>query len=124
MAGDFQMPKFLTSESRDILRNILNVNPQTRFKIPQIRTSKWYNICKQSHESKGIIVGKDTIPVDNNVIKRMTKFDFDSVQARTYVINNRHNHVTAMYYLMKKKMDKEPKVEVMEEEPKRISEKK
>lgn len=54
----------------------------------------------------------------------MTKFDFDSVQARTYVINNRHNHVTAMYYLMKKKMDKEPKVEVMEEEPKRISEKK
>jgi len=33
------------------------------------------------------------------------------VQTRTYVINNRHNHVTAMYYLLQKKLDKEPKVE-------------
>jgi 5'-AMP-activated protein kinase catalytic alpha subunit len=37
MAGDFEMPKLLSSDARDILRGILNVNPETRFKISQIR---------------------------------------------------------------------------------------
>lgn len=102
------MPKLLTSEARDILRNVLNVNPETRYKIPQIRASKWYNTSKLKHEPKGIIIGKDMITVDNSVIKKMEKYDFDPVQTRTYVINNRHNHVTAMYYLLLKKMEKEP----------------
>jgi 5'-AMP-activated protein kinase catalytic alpha subunit len=100
------MPKFLSAEARDILRNVLNVNPETRFKIPQIRASKWYNLSKIKHETKGIIVGKDQIVPNEVVIKRMEKYDFDPVQARTYVINNRHNHVTAMYYLLEKKISK------------------
>lgn len=86
------------------MRNILNVNPETRYKIAQIRGSKWYNLCKSQHEAKGIVVGKDAMPIDNTVVKRMTKFDFDPVQTRTYVLNNRHNHITAMYYLLMKKM--------------------
>lgn len=106
IAGDFEIPKFLSAESRDILRNILNVNPETRYKIPQIRGTKWYNLYKNQTEIKGIIVGKDPIPIDNAVIKKMSKFDFDAVQARAYVHNNRHNHVTAMYYLLMKKMEK------------------
>lgn len=40
------MPKILSSEARDILRNVLNVNPDTRYKIAQIRASKWYNVGK------------------------------------------------------------------------------
>jgi hypothetical protein len=55
------MPKFLSPESREILRSVLNVNPDVRFKIPQIRATKWYNLSKTRHESKGIIVGKDEI---------------------------------------------------------------
>ena len=46
----------------------------------------------------------------------MKKHDFDEAQVRTYVINNRHNHVTAMYYLMQKKMEKEPRVEDIDDE--------
>ena len=104
------MPKVLTSEARDILRNILNVNPETRYKIPQIRASKWYNIYKPKYEARGIIVGKDQIIAGDNVIRRMEKTDFDPVQIRTYVLNNRHNHVTASYYLFQRKMEKEPKI--------------
>lgn len=43
------MPKILSSEARDILRNVLNVNPDTRYKIPQIRSSRWYNIFKPKY---------------------------------------------------------------------------
>lgn len=103
------MPKVLTSEARDILRNVLNVNPETRYKIPQIRSSKWYSIYKPKYEARGIIVGKDQIIADDNIIRRMEKHDFDPVQIRTYVLNNRHNHVTATYYLFQRKLEKEPK---------------
>ena len=49
----------------------------------------------------------------------MEKFDFDPVQTRTYVINNRHNQVTAMYYLLQKKIEREPVIEDLDETPKR-----
>ena len=49
----------------------MNVNPETRFKIPQIRASKWFNLSKTKHETKGIIVGKDQIVPNEMVIKRM-----------------------------------------------------
>jgi 5'-AMP-activated protein kinase catalytic alpha subunit len=111
IAGDFEMPKILSAEARDILRNILNVNPETRYKLSQIRASKWYNLCKTKNELKGIIIGKDQITPDDNIIKRMEKHDFDPVQIRTYVMNNRHNHITAAYYLFQKKIEKEPKVQ-------------
>lgn len=106
IAGEFEKPKFLTMEARDILKNILNVNPDARYKIPQIRAHKWYNLSKQKYETKGIIVGKDQIVPNENVIRRMEKLDFDPVQTRTYVINNRHNHITATYYLLMKKMER------------------
>jgi hypothetical protein len=34
----------------------------------------------------------------------MEGYNVDSVQARTYIINNRHNHTTALYYLLEIKM--------------------
>lgn len=118
IAGDFEMPKVLSAEARDILRSVLNVNPETRFKIPQIRASRWYNIIKHKIEPKGIIVGKDQIVPDESIVKRMEQLEFDPIQTRTYVINNRHNHVTATYYLLQKKYEKEVGIPT-QDEPKR-----
>ena len=42
MAGEYETPKILSVESRQILKGILNTNPDTRFKIEQIRDTKWY----------------------------------------------------------------------------------
>jgi len=38
----------------------------------------------------------------------MQKQGVDPVQAKTYIINNRHNQVTALYYLLKIKADRDP----------------
>ncbi len=37
----------------------------------------------------------------------MERHKMDPVQARTYVINNRHNHTTALYYLLELKIKQE-----------------
>ena len=37
-------------------------------------------------------------------------YNVDPVQARTYVTNNRHNHTTALYYLLEIKLSREGKL--------------
>ena len=55
--------------------------------------------------------------MEDSVIRTMQKHDFDGVKTRTYVLNNRHNHITAAYYLFLKKNEKDtPKTK--REEPK------
>jgi 5'-AMP-activated protein kinase catalytic alpha subunit len=46
MAGDFEMPKILSAGSRQILKSILDVNPDTRYSINKIRETKWYKSGK------------------------------------------------------------------------------
>lgn len=40
----------------------------------------------------------------------MEGYNVDPVQARTYIINNRHNHTTALYYLLEIKLSREGKL--------------
>lgn len=101
----------MSADAKEILRSILNVNPETRFKINQIRDSKWYNTTGYRYESKGIIVGKDQIEPNEQIIRLMEGYNVDPVQARTYVINNRHNHTTALYYLLEIKLGREGKLQ-------------
>jgi len=44
-----------------MLKNILNTNPDARFKVQQIRDTKWYGQIEDQFKMKGIIVGKDPI---------------------------------------------------------------
>lgn len=110
MAGDFEMPKILSLESKDILKHILDVNPETRYTIEQIRETKWYKGSSKNYIANGIIVGKDTIQVEESIAKKMASNGIDMNQIKNYVPNNRHNHITAYYYLLKKKAEKQPSI--------------
>ena len=71
MAGDFELPRILTPLSKEMLKSILNVNPETRFKIPQIRESRWYNSIEVNYKANGIIVKKDKIEADPAILALM-----------------------------------------------------
>lgn len=121
MGGDFETPKVLSSESKDMLKAILDVNPETRYaieygrySIDRIRETKWYRNTAKNYVANGIIVGKDPIEVDERLVRIMQKHGVDPAQIKNYVTNNRHNHITAFYYLLKKKAEKEPSI--LEEE--------
>ena len=66
----------------------------------------------KKYEVKGIIVGSDSIPADQSVINTMIKMGVNAEQSqiKNYISNNRHNHVTAFYYLLKKKAQKNPSI--------------
>ena len=112
MSGDYEQPKVLTPDSKDMLRHILDVNPETRYKVNNIRESKWYNLIPSKYEAQGIVVGTDVIQPDDRIISAMRKMgvNMEPAQIRNYIINNRHNQITAFYYLLKKKADKNPSI--------------
>jgi hypothetical protein len=62
------------------------------------------------------VVGSDVIQPDERVVYTMRKMgvNMDPVQIKNYIVNNRHNHVTAFYYLLKKKAEKHPQILLIE----------
>ena len=61
--GDFHIPKFVSAEARDLLKNILNTDPQKRYNIQDIRNHPWYSQSKLEREPEGIIIGVNPVPV-------------------------------------------------------------
>jgi hypothetical protein len=88
-----------------MLKSLLNVDPEARFKVSQIKDSKWYNLTGRSYLEAGLLVGKDLIEANERLVLLMAKEGMDPVQIKNYVANNRHNQITSYYYLLKKKMD-------------------
>lgn len=41
--GEYTIPKFVSADSRDLITNILNTDPEKRFKISDIRKHPWFN---------------------------------------------------------------------------------
>ena len=45
----------------------------------------------------------NSVPVDDKIVKRMTKYGMDEELINRHVRMNKHNHVTTTYYLMLKR---------------------
>lgn len=78
LSGDLHLPKYLTEESKGILRGILNVNPERRLKIGQIRETKWYQQLGAQYIAKGIMVGKDAIEINESIFKRIQALGYET----------------------------------------------
>ena len=102
LAGQYDIPKFVNPEARDLIKRILNVDPEARFKISQIKDSKWYCLAREKSDlSSGIIVGKDPIHIDDTVFKELENYSIDLNQARNNLLHNRHGSI---YYLLLQKL--------------------
>lgn len=97
-----------------MLKGILNTNPEVRYRIEQIRSSKWFNQLGTLYNAEGIIIGKDIIEPNEQIIKKMQSYNIDPSQSRNYLVNNRHNQITAFYYLLKIKAERDPSFQLEE----------
>ena len=67
----------LSSASIEILKGILNVNPEWRWKIDQIKKSKWFQQTGTPYKVEGCLLGRDKIEVDKRVVNIMKEKGFD-----------------------------------------------
>ena len=58
LSADYKIPKFVSKDATDLLKNILNTDAEKRFTIEQIRAQPWYKQVPDV-QYKGIIVGQD-----------------------------------------------------------------
>jgi 5'-AMP-activated protein kinase catalytic alpha subunit len=114
---DYLIPGFVSASCKDLIKKVLNTDPLTRLTIKEIRQHDWFNQVK-AVENEGIVVGRENIPVIEEAVQTMIRDvtlsqqeapsdpNFYS-QAVVYIQNNKHNQVTATYYLILKKIERE-----------------
>jgi 5'-AMP-activated protein kinase catalytic alpha subunit len=100
--GEYAFPKFISSEAKDMIKNILNTEPENRLNIEDIRKHEWF--CQMKEEVKpGILIGYDHIIVDSYVLKQLERYSIDLDYTKKCLEANKHNNFTTSYYLLLKK---------------------
>jgi 5'-AMP-activated protein kinase catalytic alpha subunit len=77
MDGDYIVPDFISEEVRDLIINILDTDPDTRYSIEQIKNHQWFRRSMPLYISEGLIVGYNRIPIFNEILKMMEKQGFE-----------------------------------------------
>ena len=105
--GDYDIPKFLSNDAKDIIKKILEVDPKKRLNFEEIKNHPWFNIINKKYMIfKGIDVDADIIPVDEDIVEKMEKIGINKIETRFHVLKNYHNKITTIYnLLLKEKID-------------------
>ena len=107
--GYFETPEFISDNAKDFLHKIININPEERYNIDQIKSHPWFNIINPKiYMNEGLLINTYIIPIDEEIINKMSsEYEYNSVEVRINLLANKHNHITTTYYLLlKKKLDK------------------
>ncbi|CAD8151667.1 unnamed protein product [Paramecium octaurelia] len=102
--GEYQVPNFISPEGINFLKGILNINPEKRFNLEQIKSHPWFKLFRRSHSiPPGIIIGYHRIPIDNNIVQHLKELGFDEEYVKICLDANKQNNVTTSYFLLMKR---------------------
>ena len=101
------MPKHRSPDAKDLLSRILNVDPEKRFRIEDIKQHRWWSLSPVNTCSSGLIVGFHKIPIDFSILEKLKEVKFDIDLTQKCIEANRHNNSTTTYYLLLKKFLRE-----------------
>lgn len=99
MSGDYTIPSHVSPEGRKLMESILNIDPERRYTIEQIRNHPWYKLHTPK-EPQGIIVGYHKIPLDETILNQVPSYGYDIEEVKKNINNNKHNKMTTLYYLL------------------------
>ena len=104
LSGKFLIPNNLSNEAKDLIINLLKVNPQERIKMRDIKNHPWFNLVnKNNNYFKGIDISKIIIPIDEEIVQEMQKFGVDRKIIINDLLKNNFNNITTTYNLLLQK---------------------
>ena len=104
MGAQYTLPKFLSGQCKDLIKRILNTEPDTRFGVSDIRNHTWSLQVKDRNRHMGLFPGNEKMPVDEKFFEKvLVEYNFDKKYAQKCIEDNRHNHITACYHLIDKR---------------------
>ena len=101
MNGIYTIPKNLSKNCQDLIKKMLQIDPNKRINIHEIKDHPWikqfnFNLMK----SPGIFINEDIIPIDIKIIKEMAGKNKNKIHEYIDdIIKNKHNSNTVSYYL-------------------------
>jgi len=104
--ANYIMPPYLSKISQDFLRKILTPNPNRRIRIEELKKHPFFLIGEKTPLLKGILIGVEEIPVNEDIVKKMKNIYFkdnDEINEnfiKSNIRNNEHNKITSLYYLI------------------------
>jgi 5'-AMP-activated protein kinase, catalytic alpha subunit len=97
LVGDYKCGKWVSTEARDLIKKILNTNPDERYSISQIRSHSWTLITNY----------RPLPPIDrkmnDQVMNILSCLGIETESAEKQLELKKHNHITTTYYLLAKK---------------------
>lgn len=58
LSGEFNVPKFVSHKCRDLIRCILNTNPETRYSFGDILTHPWFQQYQSDDDDQSFYTGE------------------------------------------------------------------
>ena len=99
--GNYKEPEYISTECKDLIRLMLEKNPERRIGIEDIKKHKWVNMFKFNYmKSPGIFIDKYFLPVDIFLVKDIC--GKDEIKIRKLIrdiLENKHNENSIIYYL-------------------------
>eukprot|EP00826_Nyctotherus_ovalis_P056080 TRINITY_DN7509_c0_g2_i8.p1 TRINITY_DN7509_c0_g2~~TRINITY_DN7509_c0_g2_i8.p1 ORF type:complete len:431 (-),score=83.95 TRINITY_DN7509_c0_g2_i8:550-1842(-) len=101
--ANYVLPNNISDGAKDLVRKILVVDPLRRYTINSIRRHPWFQGSSSYSLVHGISVNAEEMQADAEVIELMQESGLicNKEQTIDFVKRNRHNGVTATYYLIK-----------------------
>ena len=99
--GKFNVPNFISDLGNDFLHRILNVDPNKRYNLIQIKNHPWFNLINMKNNIwEGLNINEVIIPIDDELIDKMEELNYKKEEVKKCILSNRHNHITTTYYLL------------------------
>ncbi|OMJ87382.1 hypothetical protein SteCoe_10887 [Stentor coeruleus] len=88
--------------TKDMISCILDTDPDKRYTIEDIRKHSWFNQIS-TKTTEGILVGYTQIPINKEILQKLSDFNINIEHGQKCIEANKHNHITTTYYLLMKK---------------------
>jgi hypothetical protein len=104
LSGEYKTPKWISGEVKDLIRKILETDPNRRYTISQIREHPWCTMVPQSAIPRDEIVSpEEAEDTRAEVLKRLDEMKMDQQAVLDAVSSRACNSLSAMYYLLTQK---------------------
>ena len=102
MNADYTLPKFLSNDAKDIISKIFVTDPAKRIDIEGLKQHPWYRLYQPENQNFDYHMMLRQVN-EKLVMKMEASLGFSTESVQRAVENNKHNHLSATYYLLLKK---------------------
>ena len=106
ISGNYEIPEEASDDLRDLLTHIIEVEPNKRYNLEQIKSHKWYNSVKVD-SIPGLNIDKYKIPVDERIVSVCEAYGFEKDKITESVSENYYDNNTSIYYVILNKFIRE-----------------